>query len=156
MGVVKNIIPAVASTNAIVAAVCVNEAVKILTYCSQTLNTYFMYNGGQGIYSHTFVAERKSDCLVSSTPVLRRTLPRTATLKDLLENLKDEPTRLKNPSATTDTTTLYMGKPAALEKATRGNLEKTLLGDLVENGEKITITDETLAHTALTLTLTFE
>lgn len=155
MGVVKNIIPAVASTNAIVAAVCVNEAVKLLTFCSQTLNTYTMYNGSQGIYSHTFVAERKANCLVCSAPVLQKTLSASTTLRQLLDSLKQEPTRFTNPSASSDALTLYMARPAALEKATQPNLDKAL-GDLITDGDKITVTDETLAHTALSLTVRFE
>lgn len=155
MGVVKNIIPAVASTNAIVAAACVNETVKILTYCSQTLNTYMMYMGSNGIYSHTFVPEKKLECLVCSAPVLTKKVPKSNTLQQLFDMLKED-LRFINPSATTTSNkTLYMANPKALEKATRPNLEKSL-EDLIQNGEKITVTDEALANTALALTVVFD
>ena len=45
MGVTKNIIPAVASTNAIVSAACVNETVKILTGCGPLVDNYMQYLG---------------------------------------------------------------------------------------------------------------
>lgn len=42
-GVVKNIIPAIASTNAIVAAACTLEALKTITLCSTGMDNYMMW-----------------------------------------------------------------------------------------------------------------
>lgn len=55
-GVVKNIIPAIPSTNAIVAASCALEAVKIATCCSTGMNNYMMCVFG----GHTRHARRQA------------------------------------------------------------------------------------------------
>lgn len=157
MGVVKNIIPAVASTNAIVSAACVLEAVKILTFCSQTLNTYMMYMGAEGVYSHTFVYERKEDCPVSSSKVRTLTVIPTMTLNELIHQLADSEGdfRLKAPSMTTSKSVLYMQKPPALNAASRPNLDKPL-SELVDEGEEIAVTDPVLQHVHLSLALRFQ
>eukprot|EP01137_Pigoraptor_chileana_P025426 Opistho-2@94917 len=70
-GVVKNIIPAVASTNAVIAAACANECFKIATSSHAYLNNYMMFNGLDGLYTYTFEYERKPDCLVCGGSVIR-------------------------------------------------------------------------------------
>lgn len=139
MGVVKSIIPAVASTNAVVSAISVLEAVKALTYCSQSLNNWMSYNGQQGVYAHTTKWEKNDDCLVCNTKGVVVETSAGTTLRELLERLKDEK-QLKNPSAAARDLTLYMPKPPALEQATRPNLEKPLR-DLFDSGSIVTITD---------------
>ena len=46
LGVTKNVIPAIASTNALIAAATTNEVFKILTGCNRSLNNYMLYKGG--------------------------------------------------------------------------------------------------------------
>lgn len=63
-GVVKNIIPAIASTNAIIAAACTQEAFKFATTCAPYLNNYMMYTGNHGLYTYTFEHEKRPECPV--------------------------------------------------------------------------------------------
>ena len=69
-GVVKNIIPAIASTNAIVAAACSNEALKIMLGCSKSVDDYFMYMGQTGVNTNTMKYEKLENCLICSNKKL--------------------------------------------------------------------------------------
>jgi hypothetical protein len=86
-GVVKNIIPAIASTNAVVAASCCNEAFKIASGASTYLNNYMMYSGDDGVYTYTFEHQRKDDCPVCGNLARPLALQREWTLQDLIDKL---------------------------------------------------------------------
>jgi NEDD8-activating enzyme E1 len=170
-GVVKNIIPAVASTNAIISAACVNEAVKIsaacvneavkvLSFCSQSINSYMMYMGSAaGIYSHTFEYQRQEHCPVCSQNVIQVRTSAKQTLRQFIQEqltADSSSLRLTTPSlAGSSGTTLYMPKPPALEQATRPNLDRPL-SSLIADGEEITVTDPILESTAVTIQVHFE
>jgi ubiquitin-activating enzyme E1 C len=107
-GVVKNIIPAIASTNAIIAgkfkqlpffqvlfipyhsASCCNEAFKIATSSAAYLNNYFMLIGTEGIYSYTFEHEKRDDCPVCGGEALELSISSELTVEQLIEMLVEK------------------------------------------------------------------
>lgn len=141
-GVVKNIIPAIASTNAIIAASCCNEALKILTSCNPFLTNYMMYSGDDGVYTYTFQHEKKDDCPVCGNLARDLDIDPDSTLEDFIASLAERPeAQLKKPSLTRgEGGSLYVQFPPQLEEHTRPNLSKKIR-DLVSDGEEIGVTD---------------
>ncbi|KAF5195326.1 Nedd8-activating enzyme e1 catalytic subunit [Thalictrum thalictroides] len=121
-GVVKNIIPAIASTNAIISAACALEALKIMTGCSKTLSNYLTYNGLEGLHTKVTEFVREKDCLVCGPGVLLE-LDTSVTLQKFIELIGEHPKLLlSKPSITYRGKTLYMQAPPVLEEMTRSNL----------------------------------
>ncbi|KAJ1549736.1 hypothetical protein HK096_010739, partial [Nowakowskiella sp. JEL0078] len=90
-GVVKNIIPAIASTNAIIAASCANEAFKLLSNCAETIDNYMMYAGDSGVYTYTFQLDKKPNCTVCGSSHIKIEIDPRKTLEDLIDLLIDMP-----------------------------------------------------------------
>ncbi|MCJ1354679.1 MAG: hypothetical protein MMC33_004668 [Icmadophila ericetorum] len=140
-GVVKNIIPAIASTNAIIAASCCNEAFKIATSCNPYLDNYMMYTGDDSIYTYKFTHEQKEDCPVCGNLARELDVDPRMTLQEFIDSLGERAeAQLKKPSLRTEKTSLYYQSPESLRKQTEGNLEK-LIGDLIADGEEIAVSD---------------
>ena len=66
LGLIKNIIPAIASTNSVIAAGLVNEAIKAMSGSNRVLDNYYMYFAAISVNSSTFRYDRKADCIVCS------------------------------------------------------------------------------------------
>lgn len=144
-GTIKNIIPAIASTNAIIAAACCNEAFKIASNSASCLgfeNNYMMYSGNDSIYTYTFKHEKKDDCPVCGRQARPLEVDPSATLGALVESFAVRPeAQLKKPSVRAESKTLYMQVPPSLEEQTRPNLEKTIAELGLEHGQQIVVTD---------------
>jgi ubiquitin-activating enzyme E1 C len=158
-GVIKNIIPAIASTNAVIAAACANEAFKFATNASGFLNNYMMYNGGGGVYTFTFEYERKPNCLGCGTVdnVIEWNVNPDQKWEDFIEDLaKDSTLQLTRPSIRCPDKNIgiYMQNPPMLEKKLRPNLSKTI-GELIDDGNSLNITAPTLPGVAVTMKIRF-
>ncbi|XP_058082814.1 NEDD8-activating enzyme E1 catalytic subunit [Magnolia sinica] len=125
-GVVKNIIPAIASTNAIISAACALEALKIATGCSKTLSNYLTYNGLEGLHTKVTEFVKDKDCLVCGPGILIE-LDASISLQKFIELIGEHPRLLlSKPSITHHGKNLYMQAPPVLEEMTRSNLQLPL------------------------------
>ncbi|KAF2164333.1 hypothetical protein M409DRAFT_67870 [Zasmidium cellare ATCC 36951] len=165
-GVVKNIIPAIASTNAIIAASCCNEAFKLATNSAPFLanpaaipdgedpdtynpedefapvpNNYMLYTGDNSIYTFTFGHKRKPDCPVCGNLPKDLSVPGDQTLQELVDSFAERPeAQLKKPNLRTGEKSLFYSSPEGLRQQTEGNLNKKLR-DLLEDGEEVAVSD---------------
>ncbi|KAF4841659.1 NEDD8-activating enzyme E1 catalytic subunit [Colletotrichum siamense] len=144
-GVIKNIIPAIASTNAIIAASCCNEAFKLASSAAPTLGmeeNYMMYSGNDSVYTYTFRHEKKDDCPVCGQQSRPLEVDPNSTLQELVDSFATRPeAQLKKPSLRGEGKTLYMQFPPSLEEKTRPNLEKTIKELGLEDGQNVIVTD---------------
>lgn len=165
-GVVKNIIPAIASTNAIVAASSCNEAFKIATQSAPFLanpswmpedvdpetydpedefspapNNYMLYTGDNSVYTYTFGHKRKPDCPVCGNLPKDLSLAADSTLGELVESFAERPeAQLKKPNLRTGEKSLFYSTPEGLRAQTEQNLKRKL-GELLEDGEEVAVSD---------------
>jgi len=137
MQVVKGIIPAIASTNALISAACVSEALKYRTGCGPTLNNYYMYIGGSGVNSETIAYARNPQCAVCQPPLIQRGVDPAQTLGQWLSALQAE-RRLAQPSVSLGGQFLYL---ASLHAQHKDNLDKCL-GELLESGSQLVVNDK--------------
>lgn len=144
LGVVKNIIPSTASTNAIIASSCCNEAFKLITNSNPILNNYMMYSGDDSIFTYTYSHSKKPNCPVcGNSPKVSNAL-NWWTLQKFIEEISILlEVQMKQPSLATNNKHLYLRSPQMLEEYTRPNLGKKL-SSLIEDGEEVLVTDPSL------------
>lgn len=129
-GVVKRIIPAVASTNAVIAAACATEVFKLATSCCIPMDNYMVFSDSDGIYTYTYKAEKKDNCIACSRTVTTLEFPETVSLQQVIDHLKEGTEfQMKNPGVTT----MINGKNKTLYthviKVTEDNLSKKMTGN---------------------------
>ncbi|KFM58999.1 NEDD8-activating enzyme E1 catalytic subunit, partial [Stegodyphus mimosarum] len=107
-----------------------------------------VFNDIDGIYTYTFEAERKEDCLACSQKVHTLTFSETDKLQVVLDFLMENANyQMKSPGITTSidgkNKTLYMQSVASIEEATKPNLKKTLKELGIVDGQQIVVADST-------------
>lgn len=147
-GVVKHIIPAVASTNAVIAAACTTEVFKVVTSCFAPLTNYMVFNDTEGIYTYVYEQERNENCAGCSRTPQKLNYPLDTKLETIVTFLTESPLyQMKAPGLTCSiggkNKTLYMQSVASIEAATRANLKLSLSELGLGDGSQIVVADST-------------
>ncbi|KAL6727601.1 hypothetical protein Aduo_009464 [Ancylostoma duodenale] len=153
-GVLKRIIPAVASTNAVIAASCALEAVKLATNTAKPIDNYLNFTDIEGVYCGVVQMERDPECATCSGGYVQVQCDSDDTLQVLIDKLVDK-FQLKNPSLETATDKIYMINeliPELREKSVL-NLERPLR-ELVSADEDVLVADEVLSK-SLSIRVTY-
>lgn len=145
MGVVKSIIPAIASTNAIISAACTNEVLKLVTFCGQSLNNWYAYYGDSevGIYTNSYEHGAKDDCFVCKSVTHRIEFSPSKSLREFREMLEQDARFLfKNTSMRSERPIYIPGKN--FEQILGHNLDKTMFELVSSFGPFWGVTSSTL------------
>lgn len=141
-GVVKRIIPAVASTNAIIAAQCSFEAFKFATTAYKNMEDYTMFVQQEGVYSYTYQCQKMDDCLICGKCRKVLNISMEKKLADLLSILKEGSFQMSEPTLTATVNgkrkTLYLQNI----KQTHDNLNKKLADLGLSDGHEVEVLDK--------------
>jgi ubiquitin-activating enzyme E1 C len=120
-GVVKGIVPAIAATQAIIASMCVTEALKAITQCAPVIDNNLMFNGQRGALLHNFRYDRDPKCPACSRKFMKIPGVEGETVQGLLERLAKD---FKYPatSLSVDGNQVYL----PIVAGTRENLTKPI------------------------------
>jgi len=155
--VLKNTMPAIASTNALVAAIAVHESFKLCTGSAPPLSNYVRWNGKRGIFTSNQKFLKNEKCTVCGKASYTFPVDPTVTLEKFFEILKEDLRfQFQAPTASVSQTgdILYIRRPPMLEKAYHGNLEKPL-NQLIKDGDTLNVTDSSLQSGSVQLTIKF-
>lgn len=87
MGVVKNIVPIVASTNSIIAAVEVHECMKIFTYCAKVMDGTMRNTSGEGLYNRVEKTGKSQGCQVCGKSHSYIEISKEITLQEMINQI---------------------------------------------------------------------
>ncbi|UJR35784.1 hypothetical protein I4U23_028532 [Adineta vaga] len=143
-GVVKRVIPAVASTNAVIASICATEVFKLATSSVMLMNNYTMFNDIEGIYMLTYPPEKRDDCPICSNTPVRVQMSETAKFQELIDVLIER-YQLIAPLIYTEINgnakTLYMTSTEQMREATKPHLKMTLQELGLNNNAELLVGD---------------